>query len=558
MSNVNSKGKFDKRKKNNRGSNSSENKLHRAEVVGTETKVNSKDFYKSDTNDWRWYANDEQLLRDVASFAYGYATGTKLNLGEFADNINENAIPGVMAIRFIPTVGWSDHATSPVNVAARNLYTYIRHANSGAKNYDSPDLMLYLLAIDSANAYLEYLKRIYGAISVTNVVNRYYPIATVRAMGVDYNDILANLANFRAYINIYAAKLGSMCIPSHMSLMAKHKWMNAGMYLDSVSDKAQTYLFVPEGFHMFGHDDDGAGKLNFKALPSGLDPTHANTFQELRTFGDDLLNPILYGYGEEDFNIISGDILKAYGPEGVYRPEGISETYVVMPAYDEVVLSQIQNCTMYGQLDTDFPNFDITQSIDKAYLIAQPKRFYLTPKVVNPACIDRLLVSPMANPDPSFTMEASRLCNIASYTGEVTNSLEYHQCGSEITTRGFIYWYTPDGDGALSLNQSYEIQSNITLSTELNATASQTLVKALNIFRSLGMLTNFDWHPLVTVAGMLTTPGQDEIVSEFQPYGFIGDVNNYTILTKANLGQLSEVALLSQFGIETFGKSSLK
>lgn len=140
---------------------------------------------KSKPNDPRWYAQNPQLLRDTASFPYSWPLGNKLNLGQHAPEINKGSIPGIMGIYTAPTFGWADNPNSPINVAARNVYSYVRHANSGHANYDAPDLMLYLCAMDSIYSYLSYLKRVYGVVSTYSYTNRYYPKAVIQAMHVD-------------------------------------------------------------------------------------------------------------------------------------------------------------------------------------------------------------------------------------------------------------------------------------------------------------------------------------------------------------------------------------
>ena len=104
----------------------------------------------SPTNDPAYYALNSQLLVDAASHAFSDATGTKIPWS--TKGYNEHlivpdiaSIPGVMSFRIAPTVGISTDQSSAVNVAARNIYSYVRHANSGHSNYDAPDLMMYLL-----------------------------------------------------------------------------------------------------------------------------------------------------------------------------------------------------------------------------------------------------------------------------------------------------------------------------------------------------------------------------------------------------------------------------
>jgi len=192
----------------------------------------------SETNDWRWYATNAQLVKDTASYPFTYALGTRLQLGPYGADANKLSIPGVCSLAFVPTVGWSDNPNSPINVASRAIYSDVRHTNSGAVNYDPVDLMIYLISMDSCYMVLDFMKRVYGCMRGVSPVNRYYPKAIIEAMGVDYDSINKNLDDFRAAINTYAQKLKALVVPNGMSYMAKHQWMVSGLYKDH--DTGQT------------------------------------------------------------------------------------------------------------------------------------------------------------------------------------------------------------------------------------------------------------------------------------------------------------------------------
>lgn len=155
-------------------------------------------------NDWRWYAQNEQLMRDYASYSFNNPVGEIMLTGN--PRIDSASVPGVMALRFYPCIGFANDETSPINVAMRRLYSFVRHANSGASNYDAPDLMMYCVAVDSAYMFLAHMKRVYGVMLNYTPFNRYYPKALVAAMQFNFDNIEKNLNDFRGYINQYAIK----------------------------------------------------------------------------------------------------------------------------------------------------------------------------------------------------------------------------------------------------------------------------------------------------------------------------------------------------------------
>lgn len=433
----------------------SNTKRSRDRDVETDFPSNDKNYnaQRSTPNDWRWYAQNEALLRDTASFSYNNPVGSRIYLGQNAGIVaNSTSVPGICAIYTRPAFGnASNNPNAPVNIAARNIYSYVRHANAGHTNYDAPDLMLYLLAMDSCYSYLEYLKRVYGVMMTYSYTNRYYPVAMIHAMDVNFDDIQSKLSDFRAYINMFAVKVGSFCVPASMSYMARHMWMYSGYYVDTPdNDKAQTYLYVPEVFYQYGLDTDGAGclvPLDFNdmdyssAIVYPSNSADGHTLQTLISFGNSLIDPILMS---EDMNVMSGDILKAFGPENVYKVASIDEKYTVLPTYSEEVLNQINNATLVGRgfhpnwqrinstaVNPEHANV-LVQSSDKSYLTMTGLGNYkvylsdgydLPPSGGNMTTVEqtfyqvagsnKLINFDHGNINPSDTMVATRLTNIA-------------------------------------------------------------------------------------------------------------------------------------------------
>lgn len=495
---------------------------------------------KSKPNDWRWYAQNEQLLRDSASLPYSWPVGTKLSMGSYADIVNKGSVPGIMAIYTSPSFGWSDNENSPINVAARNIYSFVRHANSGHANYDAIDEMIYLMAMDSAYSYIEYLKRIYGVMMTYSYTNRYYPKAMIQAMGVSFNDIQQNLADFRAYINTLAVKVGSMCIPASMSYMAKHMWMYQGYYLDSNHDKAQTYMFVPQGFFMYTFDQDNAGQLSFVPIqkrtgslePVIVDDTQLLKLSDLITYGERLINPILQS---EDMNIMSGDILKAFGQGNLYMVSGVSDSYTVLPSYEMEVLDQIQNLTLIGEYDED--SAVLHQDAAKGYLVFEPvfthPYAFSNSTLVHPGynayLSNKFINFQQGEVQPANTMEASRMTNIAHSVDKNNNTLEYHTIASEVANYATIFYFS-EWSGVWNLTASRTLYHSVTAVIDTTSSASTVPVQVnlnqsgspavpgtlaqipvvgidaaniskeiMRVFLLAEQLTNFDRHPAIAL-----------------------------------------------------------
>ena len=441
-------------RKGQRRDSAKEYRKDRKDKVGAEC---DEVISNSKPNDWRWYAQNESLLRDSASYPYSWPLGNAIDLG--ITNGQSLALPGLMTLEIVPTIGWSATENSPINVASRNVYSWVRHKNSGHANYDNTDLMLYLIAMDSAYSMWAFLRRIYGVARDYSPTNRYYPRAIIEAMHVSFEDVMNNLAQLRYFINSYRLKVTSMCIPSSMPYMARHMWMYSGLYVDGVSDKAQTYMYTPYGFFNFQLDSSGAGMLKLKQLTSYATGTSAIqqgklsvcTVEDLFKMANDILNPII---ADEDMNIMSGDILKAYGNNGVVTLPDVPENYAVIPTFDSEVLAQIQNSNALGYPYTGTtladdklicPNTDVWQQMDlpqSPWLRATPntqwlytspfasiKRWQLMDAtgasasqnletmwqyLQDPYCVKRMVTFGHGDITPADTMTATRLTNIAT------------------------------------------------------------------------------------------------------------------------------------------------
>lgn len=552
------KGRNDKAR-DKRSTNNRDGKSRNSGYGRTDSKAyrDSKfcNFQKSADNDISWYTLNDQLLFDSANIPYSYALGNRLNLGQYGSGLNDVAFPGIMAIYTMPTIGYAQDANAPINTAARNLYSFIRHANSGGtNNIDAVDYMLYMLAMDNAYSFHAWLKRIYGVIANWDPENKYYPRALVQAMTVNFDDIQKNLADFRLYINIFANKIGSMCTPASMSYFAKHMWLYSGYYLDSVSSKAQTYLFNPYGFMYYdlfkpdGTGDETRGCMKFIPMTGR---SAALTFEDIVQIGDTIINPIL---ASQDFNVISGDILKAFGESELYKVSEITETYVVAPSYSEEVLDQIQNLTCigdvvgvnpYGTGSTDQTVVNqlgmvvVDQAVDigTGFLYSrilfteneEPQNKDIRPTGLNYLESDKIVTFEYENVTTANTMEATRMCNtledpsnpvigicptaetnvnVASFKG---SQRWVHQCttmGSEVACFARIYYYSVNSNGNWALLNTEKYYTTHCLPL-LSSYSSSEITDAFTAYnRLLTAISNFRRHPaLVPIMGIYGPTG---------------------------------------------------
>lgn len=551
----------------------------------------------SGSNHPSWYKINDQMAKDTASIPFAYTLGERLNFGEYGGDFNNYAMPGIMRISYTPTYGWNDYNVSPLNVCARNIYTYLKSVNSRAKTYDASDLCIYIGAMDNALTFYAWMKRVYGMLMTINPQNRYFPLASIHAMGVDYHDIIKHVTQLRDYINVFATKLSAMPIPSQYSIFVRHMWLNETMYLDSNNtDKAQAYLFVPSILYHYKLDGDGAGMLEARPFISAN--THLQ-YEGIVNYGDTLLDSILYGVGEEDFNLIGGDILYAYGEKDVIRATPIDTNYAILPTYDPAVLDQIHNAKAFGDFDLEGTRMDnihfeqngqyfmplsekaslnIRQDSDKKCVITQPRMFYnnKTSYGANGVAKAQLVDLNTMDTSPDHVLVATRLLTIpevSEHTGYVYNTktstydekgtynlFEFHNCASEIVNGFDIFYFATDtgASGDWKLHQHPRMVTHTTakfIHGGLDAFTAENYKAFKGLVDNLGVITAFDQHPIFEPE-ILTLNESGGLKERVYPHWYYGDINNYGVIDYPELTNMNRNVIMAMFGIAKFGPTT--
>jgi hypothetical protein len=512
---------------------------------------NEKDKAKSTNckdNDPSWYLVNGQLAKDVANFSFNNALGDNISItpGRVFDIgttlvANSVRLPGIASVMVGPSVGPSLNETSPINVASRNIYSFVRHANSGHANYDPADLMIYLLAVDSVQSYWSWMVRIYGISQTFSQRNRYIGDALLKAMGVDPANIRANICELRAFINQYAIKASVLAVPNTMSYYLRHAWMFQNVYTDEDNPKAQLFLFNPAYLYSYSLNAGGVGELK----PTPIAMTNSNnafgstaslTFTNIRDMGNSFINAML---AQEDVGIMSGDILKAYGSDKLYRFNQIAEEYAVIPTFSEEVLGQFHNLSVVGRYPCKSTTDGWVVNLSDALTISQDTGIGSGNLIFNPAFA--------ACMDTSYTQI------IDAWKNDVTpeDALVYSRLKS---------WTNPTGGKIIYNNVNYET----TYAGTLSSSGSELVIDViLYYYNPAGALANRAVKPVITSSAPDTVDtailqyadkfNEFPILRAFNKLGSMtamyGEISNYTVINETELSAMHNAALLSMFGV---------
>lgn len=510
---------------------------------------------KRGRNDAAWYAQTPQLLADSASLSYSWPVGNRMRVDDpsklysfdessskriiTCDGLYNQAISGVMGLEITPTIGRSSDQNSAVNTAARNIYSFVRHANSGHANYESADLMMYLLAMDNLYSSLMYLQRTYGLLQLYSTVNRYYPLALINTCRLDAADLLENLADFRYFINNIAIKIGSLCVPNTMPYMARHIQLYSSVYLDDDQAKSQSYIFFPRGFYEYNELTGGAGQLDFIEWSNEDSPKLK--FKDIVSKMNSMINKVL---ASEDMNIMSGDILKAYGYDKIVKISTIPEDFLIVPEYNVEMLTQIANLEAVHSADIE--DWTITQdpSIAGGGAILQPLRFTKKSQVLD--LNDRFINFKWSDITPEHTMVASRL--MAMPYQDALDQNFYLECGSEVCTGMVINTFVWSDDTTVVEDRLW-MYSDRLIDARLTSTSAAGLLEATRFCMKVAhRLSQFDYHPQIQYGIFV---GVDDIGVSAGDYmfGSLYELANYSTVSIQTLRKMHETALLSEFNV---------
>lgn len=474
-----------------------------------------------------WYTANEQLLKDVASLSLSESLGNKVFVGNYSTVNTNNTIivpdkyiAGVTNIKLLPTIGGKLTSTSAAQIAMRNIYSWVRHANSGRSNYEAPDLFMYLLAMGQAYRWYAWLRRLYGLARSYNAKNRYYPKRLIQSMGIDFEELHANLADFRYRLNSYAIKLGSMAVPTLPYFFETMSYFDH-VYLDAPSDKAQSYVFDQYSrMHLTqSGGDNPTYEIGYLPIPTVV------SMAQLWHMVNNSIDPILVN---EDMNIMSGDILKAYGSD-IMQLDSIPEDYVVLPTYDEAMLVTINNATITGRphLSTD----SITQSNGALECNIEIRPTY--PDIT----LGKLLNFRFSNPTPEDVVLATRLTSI--WRTEATSKVgEYRSFNSKA---GTLPSMIPVSVKIYTIDSYFDFIPPVVVDNgaELDFDEIQHVVAA----------SQFDYFPITM------TWKSDANTANYTFQGYLGDVDSYTILGYPELERVHQAAWLSLLVVPQVARS---
>lgn len=499
------------------------------------------------TNHIGWYVSDPNQFSNAANIYFSNRVGDPIVdaalVGGSATTSGGRSkfyMPGIMNVRFTPTYGELYEPDSPGNVASNAVYSWVRHANSGSRNYDAVDLMLYLLAMDNVYMGITWLQRMIGIVMMYNRWNTYTPGKLLAATGVNEEGIgdgtiYGDLAAMRYRLNNIILKATTLAVPNALPIYERHAYMCSSIYVDEPNEMGQFYIFSPVGLWRFELDDRNAGSLKFVKFDQYIGET-IGTFKWTHYF--DLVESLIDAiYTDEDAGIMSGDILKAYGPESLVKLATIPDDMVVVPIYDHEMLVQIHNATIWGGVDT---------------------------LGSHPAVIKQVIPDDSTSPYLTMDLELSGKLNGLAVWPDFVLDLHMDPTNEAVmrSTRLMAYIFSETEDLPIDHERSSyatEIVNAVTIYTYMNSTDDQNhyefvAIPAPKPFKQSWMDPQFYKYvwaaSTFTLAPMLYVPvmprNADPVTYDYYP---MSRFDRWTVMPVENLRRLNETAVLACFNV---------
>lgn len=468
------------------------------------------------------------IIKNAASFNYFKALGRKLGLSDvnpFSEYVEykDMRFPGIMTLEYVHGPGLAVSNDDPINISADAVYTFNRHMNSGAANYDSNDQMVYMLAAGELFIYWAYAVRAFGLINLYDSTNVYLPKALVEAAGFDYDDLIANQTKMRGLINTYAALMCSYAVPDVLPYYKRLIDVASRVFVDRDVLKPQIYLFRPLVSRIYSEaTSDKGAELIPELIPDKL------TVEQWSTRMSAMITAFRRS---EDIGIISGDLLKAYGRENCVTMPVIEENYVVFPEYDRDWLSQIHNSrilTYRGDIsDAEIESFKVQSDVDSGLVKYLPlHRSMICGQF--PFLIDVR----ESDPEPWDNIVATRLMpNVTYGIGMLENKRVWaiQSAGIEIVLAARIWTLT---------DNSVQSQHFVTSLDEANTVEF--------IEGAIARASKFNWAPFMFD---VKSENLSSAHPKYEINDVVGEIANYTVISGANLNELHRAEMLEAFRI---------
>lgn len=509
-------------------------------------------------NDISWYSKYPNLLLAAGSFPYPYRPGMSIKLGQL--NTGETygvkqlstVIPGVLTLDWMPSIGYSQSATDPASILAKEMYARVREKYSGSLEADAPDFVVYVMALDSIFSYLAWLKRLYRVMNAWTPENYVLPDVVLAAMNLSDADIQSlrqNRTRLWQCINELILMSRKFTCPAVMDIFNRHYWMSDNVYTDDATINSQFYLFNLKAVYQYAPQNMPSGDPA-SGLKAVLMPTWSNssstalTVDALYQFGRGLIDSLVEW---DDAYTINGYLLRAYEGTPNFIVDELPQDQPFNPVYEPEVLAQIENSRVVPMGDRigDLSSFNVSQNVvtnavlsNPSYTVESEDANVFTAQSWNipPVLSVRSMTPTVADSTVSSRLQSAVKSVTSPSTGKWTVTVT---AGTEIP----LCWrLTYQVGGRNSSIYSANAVNQIPVFMNSDSATATSIWNVVNSIFSALWVEQFDWHPFI----FLSLVNNTTLAKGATQVRVVGDTHNVTTITVDDLSNLHKICIYSE------------
>lgn len=246
---------------------------------------------------------------------------------------------------FIPTFGIGRNASDALSVLSDAQYVFVRHFNSGSRNYAAADLFEYELAVISVYLFYGFCKKVIGCTGLFDKYNRVLGKAIAETNHINLSDIRRNRLDAIKWLNLFREKLSTYVIPGDIAILSRWFSLLSCIIADDYTEgqTKQLYEFSPAYYYYYDWENaqlvmDKPGEYIYDEYGDS-----EWTLESMQGYANHLLSALQHS---DDVGTISGDLLKAY-KDNYYTLGEVEESYSVpiIRATNEL-LAFVNNATL--------------------------------------------------------------------------------------------------------------------------------------------------------------------------------------------------------------------
>lgn len=389
------------------------------------------------------YFKDRDLADQVSSFSLNQFL--EVDGKPFTDpELQKVRVPAIMTLYFNPSPGYTrgtSTAEGGINIAAMKAYTKLSSMNAKTTQYAPQDVATLMLALGEVIAISETIRRAFRLVFLYNKRNWNYPKAVLNAMGLNVDDFIQKLADYRLEFNATINMINQISFPGDIEWFDKCKQMFSHIYTDSESPMAQSYVFMPATTWILDETSYEEGTI-LKTTPFALNNDGTGRFGSTMSAWIGTLNRMIQAIlNSATFNYIYADVLRLVNPGRLMVMPYLTEGETIEPEYDPMILLQIENATMVvppqGTLgENTTPDNDVYPKVDNNAVFYAPTLkahpdfdMDITDTVIN-------FPHSMGNPDVDQRIEVTRMITLFEGDGTRTDV-------AALADHYLVGWYMP-------------------------------------------------------------------------------------------------------------------